>query len=871
MQPRRYLPERWRRGGHDTESWRNPRHVFQNSFLPRKQATLSETEVQYTMSDTLNERSYQPQTLEAEIQKFWEERKDHRAPATPEGEKYYVLAMFPYPSGQLHMGHVRNYSIVDAIARYQRMRGKSVLHPMGWDAFGLPAENAALKHGVAPAQWTFENIAHMRGQLKRLGLSYDWTREFATCTPEYYRWEQWLFLKLWERGLVYQKESTVNWDPVDQTVLANEQVVDGRGWRSGALVERREIRQWFLRITAYADELLQGLEQLQGQWPDQVLTMQRNWIGRSEGAEIHFPLVDEDGVIKVFSTRPDTLMGATYLALAPEHPLVLARARADSDLAAFVEDCKHVAVSEATVETQEKAGRPLGISVRHPLTGETLPVWAANFVLMGYGEGAVMAVPAHDQRDFEFAQKYGLPIRPVIQPAQAENAGTVDAAYTGPGRLYNSGPFDGLDSVEAKSRITAALEARGLGRKTVNWRLRDWGISRQRYWGTPIPMIHCPHCGVVPVPEAELPVVLPTHYQLRDPRSPLLDDPSFRDVPCPQCGAPAQRETDTMDTFVESSWYFARFTCPDAASMLDARAWSWMPVDQYVGGVEHAVLHLLYARFFNRLLRDFGLLPADGRFDEPFRRLLTQGMVLKDGAKMSKSKGNTVDPQELLDRYGADTARLFILFAAPPEQSLEWSDSAVEGAYRFLQRVWRLVQDYDGEPTPLPAKLSGAARDLRRAIHQCIERVTFNLEERHHFNVAIAACMELTNTLARVDGKDPELRAVLGEGLSALVRMLAPFTPHLAEACWMALGGKTALAHTPWPTVDPEALVADTLTLVVQVNGKLRERLDFPASADEAEIRSLTLAHPQVQKHMEGKELRRVIVVPGRLVNLVLS
>lgn len=450
------------------------------------------------MSDTLNERSYQPQTLEAEIQKFWEERKDHRAPATPEGEKYYVLAMFPYPSGQLHMGHVRNYSIVDAIARYQRMRGKSVLHPMGWDAFGLPAENAALKHGVAPAQWTFENIAHMRGQLKRLGLSYDWTREFATCTPEYYRWEQWLFLKLWERGLVYQKESTVNWDPVDQTVLANEQVVDGRGWRSGALVERREIRQWFLRITAYADELLQGLEQLQGQWPDQVLTMQRNWIGRSEGAEIHFPLVDEDGVIKVFSTRPDTLMGATYLALAPEHPLVLARARADSDLAAFVEDCKHVAVSEATVETQEKAGRPLGISVRHPLTGETLPVWAANFVLMGYGEGAVMAVPAHDQRDFEFAQKYGLPIRPVIQPAQAENAGTVDAAYTGPGRLYNSGPFDGLDSVEAKSRITAALEARGLGRKTVNWRLRDWGISRQRYWGTPIPMIHCPHCGVVP-------------------------------------------------------------------------------------------------------------------------------------------------------------------------------------------------------------------------------------------------------------------------------------------------------------------------------------------------------------------------------------
>ena len=823
------------------------------------------------MSDILNERSYQPQTLEAEIQKFWEAREDHRAPAEPDGEKFYVLAMFPYPSGQLHMGHVRNYSIVDAIARYQRMRGKSVLHPMGWDAFGLPAENAALKHGVAPAQWTFENIAHMRGQLKRLGLSYDWSREFATCTPEYYRWEQWLFLKLWEKGLVYQKESTVNWDPVDQTVLANEQVVDGRGWRSGALVERREIRQWFLRITAYAEELLQGLEQLQGHWPEQVLTMQRNWIGRSEGAEIHFPLVGEDAVIKVFSTRPDTLMGATYVALAPEHPLVLARASADPTLAAFVERCKHVAVSEATVETQEKEGHPLGITVRHPLTGESLPVWTANFVLMGYGEGAVMAVPAHDQRDFEFARKYGLPIRPVIQQPGAATDEQPEAAYTGPGRLFHSGPFDGLDSEEAKTRITETLAAQGLGRKTVNWRLRDWGISRQRYWGTPIPMIHCPHCGVVPVPEADLPVILPTHYQLQDPRSPLLEDPAFRDVACPQCGGPAQRETDTMDTFVESSWYFARFTCPDAQTMLDGRAQAWMPVDQYVGGVEHAVLHLLYARFFNRLLRDFGLLPADGRFDEPFRRLLTQGMVLKDGAKMSKSKGNTVDPQELLDRYGADTARLFILFAAPPEQSLEWSDSAVDGAYRFLQRVWRLVQDYGERPSPLPTELSPAARDLRRAIHQCIERVTFNLEERQHFNVAIAACMELTNHLARVDGDDAELRAVLGEGLRALVRMLAPFTPHLAEACWMTLGGETALAHTPWPEVDPEALLTETLTLVVQVNGKLRERLDFPASADEAEIRALTLAHPRVQKHVEGRELQRVIVVPGRLVNLVLS
>ena len=815
--------------------------------------------------------AYSPQEIEAAVQQRWQDQRTFKAAATPSGDKFYALAMFPYPSGQLHMGHVRNYSIADAIARYQRMLGKEVMQPMGWDAFGLPAENAALKHGLAPAQWTMDNIAHMRGQLQRLGLSYDWSREFATCTPDYYRWEQWLFVKLWEKGLVYQKLSTVNWDPVDQTVLANEQVVEGCGWRSGAPVERKEIVQYFLRITAYAEELLTGLDTLGGGWPEQVLTMQRNWIGRSEGAEIHFPLVAGDGVIKVFTTRPDTLMGATYLAVAPEHPLAIQAAGNSAELAAFLERCRHVAVSEASIETQEKEGHPLGLNVRHPLTGVELPVWTANFVLMGYGEGAVMSVPAHDQRDFEFARKYDLPIRAVIQAeAVATDGETMTEAYTGSGTLFNSGTFDGLANEEAKSRITADVAAKGLGRKTVNFRLRDWGISRQRYWGTPIPMIHCPQCGVVPVPERDLPVILPTHYQLKDPRSPLLDDPEFTQVACPQCGAAARRETDTMDTFVESSWYYARFACPDAGQMLDQRAADWLPVDQYVGGVEHAVLHLLYARFFNRLLRDVGLLPADGAHDEPFRRLLTQGMVLKDGSKMSKSKGNTVDPQGLIDRYGADTARLFILFAAPPEQHLEWSDSAVEGAYRFLNRFWRLVHEYGATPPALPAALSAEAVDLRRAVHQCIDRVSRNMDGRYHFNVAIAAIMELTNSLMKVPADAPaDLRAVLGEGLRALTLLLAPFAPHIAEVLWQKMGQSGVISHAPWPVADAGALRCDTVTLVIQVNGKLRERMDFPADADHADVEQAVLADPAMQRHLEGKTVRKVIIVPGRLVNVV--
>ncbi|MBU2851939.1 leucine--tRNA ligase [Acidithiobacillus ferrivorans] len=815
--------------------------------------------------------TYSPQELEAAVQQRWQDQQTFKAAARPSGEKFYALAMFPYPSGQLHMGHVRNYSIADAIARYQRMLGKEVMQPMGWDAFGLPAENAALKHGLAPAQWTMDNIAHMRGQLQRLGLSYDWSREFATCTPDYYRWEQWLFVKLWEKGLVYQKLSTVNWDPVDQTVLANEQVVDGCGWRSGAPVERREIVQYFLRITAYAEELLSGLDTLSEGWPEQVLTMQRNWIGRSEGAEIHFPLATSDGVIKVFTTRPDTLMGATYLAVAPEHPLAIQAAENSTELAAFLERCRHGSVSEASIETQEKEGHPLGLNVQHPLTGVELPVWTANFVLMGYGEGAVMSVPAHDQRDFEFACKYGLPIRAVIQAEGVATDGeAMTEAYTGSGTLFNSGTFDGLANDEAKSHITAAVAARGLGQKTVNFRLRDWGISRQRYWGTPIPMIHCPHCGVVPVPERDLPVILPTHYQLKDPRSPLLDDPEFTQVACPQCGAAARRETDTMDTFVESSWYYARFACPDAEQMLDQRAADWLPVDQYVGGVEHAVLHLLYARFFNRLLRDVGLLPADGAHDEPFRHLLTQGMVLKDGSKMSKSKGNTVDPQGLIDRYGADTARLFILFAAPPEQHLEWSDSAVEGAYRFLNRFWRLVHEYGATPPALPAELSAAAVDLRRAVHQCIDRVSRNMSGRYHFNVAIAAIMELTNSLMKVPADAPaDLRAVLGEGLRALTLLLAPFAPHIAEVLWEKLGQSGVIGHASWPVADAGALRCDTVTLVIQINGKLRERMDFPADADNASVEQRVLADPAMQHHLEGKTVRKVIIVPGRLVNVV--
>ncbi|MBK1692873.1 leucine--tRNA ligase [Ectothiorhodospira mobilis] len=812
---------------------------------------------------------YQPETVEAEAQQWWEENACFRAREGTDREPFYCLSMFPYPSGRLHMGHVRNYTIGDVIARYQRMRGRDVLQPMGWDAFGLPAENAAMKHGVPPAQWTYENIDYMRGQLKRLGFAYDWSREIATCTPDYYRWEQWLFLRLLEKGLVYRKTAVVNWDPVDQTVLANEQVIEGRGWRSGALVERREIPQWFVRITAYAQELLEGLDQLEG-WPQEVRTMQRNWIGRSEGVEFDFQVEGHDP-LRVYTTRPDTLMGVTYVAVAADHPLARQVAEGNPDVARFVEQCRHEAVSEALMATQEKRGVDTGVRALHPVTGEPVPVWVANFVLMEYGTGAVMAVPAHDQRDWEFARAHGLPIRQVIRPAEGEEA-DVDleqGAYTEKGVLIHSGPFDGLDSQQAFEAIAAFLEERGLGQRRVNYRLRDWGVSRQRYWGCPIPIIHCPQCGAVPVPEDQLPVVLPEDVAFDGEGSPLKKMPEFYETTCPRCGGAAQRETDTFDTFFESSWYYARYTCPDSdTAMVDERGRHWLPVDQYVGGIEHAILHLLYARFFHKLMRDEGLVPGD----EPFTRLLTQGMVLKDGAKMSKSKGNTVDPQALIEHYGADTVRLFMMFAAPPEMSLEWSDSGVEGAFRFLKRLWRQVHTHvSAGPAPAldPQDLTEAQAALRRKLHQTLAKVSDDLERRYTFNTAIAACMELMNDLGRFEDDSPQGRALVQEVLEGVVLMLAPIVPHITHRLWKELGHDEAVVDRPWPQVDPAALECATQEIVVQVNGKLRGRIQVPSDADRDTIQAAALADEHVQRHTEGKSIAKVIVVPGKLVNVV--
>ncbi|MFP4079744.1 MAG: leucine--tRNA ligase [Ectothiorhodospira sp.] len=812
---------------------------------------------------------YQPETVETEAQQWWEDNTCFRARERTDREPFYCLSMFPYPSGRLHMGHVRNYTIGDVIARYQHMRGRNVLQPMGWDAFGLPAENAAMKHGVPPAQWTYENIDYMRGQLKRLGFAYDWSREIATCAPDYYRWEQWLFLRLFEKGLVYRKTAVVNWDPVDQTVLANEQVIEGRGWRSGALVERREIPQWFVRITAYAQELLEGLDQLEG-WPQEVRTMQRNWIGRSEGVEFDFQ-VEGHEALRVYTTRPDTLMGVTYMAVAADHPLARRVAEGNPDVARFVEQCRHEAVSEALMATQEKRGVDTGMRAIHPITGDPVPVWVANFVLMEYGTGAVMAVPAHDQRDWEFARAHGLPIRQVIRPADG-GAGAVDleqGAFTEKGVLIQSGPFDGLDSAQAFEAISAFLEERGLGQRRVNYRLRDWGVSRQRYWGCPIPIIHCPQCGAVPVPEDQLPVVLPEDVAVDGEGSPLKRMPEFYETTCPQCGGAAQRETDTFDTFFESSWYYARYTCPDSATaMLDGRGRHWLPVNQYVGGIEHAILHLLYARFFHKLMRDEGLVPGD----EPFTRLLTQGMVLKDGAKMSKSKGNTVDPQALIEHYGADTVRLFMMFAAPPEMSLEWSDSGVEGAFRFLKRLWRQVHAHvSAGPAPAldPRDLTEAQSALRRKLHQTLAKVSDDLERRYTFNTAIAACMELMNDLGRFEDDSPQGRALVQEALEGVVLMLAPIVPHISHRLWRELGHDDAVVDRPWPQVDPTALESATQEIVVQVNGKLRGRIQVPSDADREAIQAAALADDHVQRHTEGRSIAKVIVVPGKLVNVV--
>jgi len=724
--------------------------------------------------------TYNPDLVEQEAREYWDREQCFVVDEDPDKEKFYSLTMFPYPSGQLHMGHVRVFTINDVIARYQRMQGKHVLQPIGWDAFGMPAENAAIKRGIPPAKWTYQNIEDMRAQFKRLGYGYDWTREITTCKPEYYRWEQWLFTKLFEKGLVYRKNSIVNWDPVDQTVLANEQVIDGRGWRSGALVERREIPQWFMKITAYADELLDNLDRLDG-WPDSVKTMQRNWIGRSEGIELSFDVPGEDDKLSVYTTRPDTLMGVTYMAVAAEHPLAQKAAATQPDVAAFIEDCKTMQAAEAALETMEKKGMPLGISATHPISGEEVPLWVANFVLMGYGTGAVMAVPGHDHRDWEFANKYGLPITQVIAPLDGSSIDVSEGAYVDHGLSVNSGDIDGMTFEQSFAAIAEKFEAEGRGKRTVNYRLRDWGVSRQRYWGTPIPIVYCDDCGAQTVPEDQLPVVLPEDVELTGVGSPLKSMPEFYETECPKCGKPAKRETDTFDTFVESSWYFSRYACPDSdKAMLDERESYWMPVDQYTGGIEHAILHLLYARFFQKLLRDIGL----SSVDEPFTNLLTQGMVLKDGAKMSKAKGNTVDPQALIDRFGADTVRLFMMFAAPPEQSLEWSDDGVQGASRFLKRFWNAVQNYSAEGTA-PAldidALDDGQRDLRRKTHQTIAKVSDDIGRRYTFNTAIAAAMELLNAVNRFADSTTQGRAVKGEALEAVVLLLSPIVPHICH------------------------------------------------------------------------------------------
>jgi leucyl-tRNA synthetase len=812
--------------------------------------------------------AYHPEIIEKNAQEYWEEARCFEVGEDTGKEKFYCLTMFPYPSGKLHMGHVRVFTISDVFARFQRMQGKHVLQPMGWDAFGMPAENAAIKRGVPPAKWTYENIEDMRGQMKRLGYAYDWTREIKTCDPDYYRWEQWLFTKMFAKGLVYRKNSIVNWDPVDQTVLANEQVIDGRGWRSDAIVERREIPQWFMKITAYADELLEELDRMPG-WPDSVKTMQRNWIGRSEGVELTFDVAGEDKPLTVFTTRPDTLFGVTYMAVAAEHPLAEKAAAGNPEIAAFIAECKQTDAAEATLETMEKKGMPLGISVIHPLTGDEVPLWVANFVLMSYGTGAVMAVPGHDERDWEFAKKHGLPITQVIAPTDGTKIDIQEAVFIDKGVTVNSGEYNGLGYEDAFNAIADWFEKSGRGRRTINYRLRDWGVSRQRYWGTPIPIIYCDDCDAVPVPEDQLPVVLPEDIEFTGHGSPLKDMPEFINVPCPKCGKDARRETDTFDTFVESSWYFARYACPDSdTAMLDERAAYWTPVDQYTGGIEHAILHLLYARFFQRVMRDEGLTEVS----EPFTNLLTQGMVLKDGAKMSKNKGNTVDPQELIAKYGADTVRLFMMFAAPPEQSLEWSDEGVQGSFRFLKRFWNAVQRHaDGGPVgDLDAGvLNARQKDLRRKTHQSIAKISDDLGRRYTFNTAIAASMELLNAVTRFEDESDAGRAVVHEALGAVVLMLSPMVPHICHSLWAVLGHTTALIDVPWPQVDAGALVADEIEIVVQVNGKVRGRISVAVDADSDSVGELAIADPNVQRFISDKEIRKTIVVPGRLVNIV--
>ncbi len=912
------------------------------------------------------DEQYLPEKVEQDAREYWDKHKMFMAVEDPGREKFYCLSMFPYPSGKLHMGHVRNYTIGDVIARYQRMQGRNVLQPMGWDAFGLPAENAAMANGVPPAQWTYDNIAYMKKQLKSLGFAIDWDRELATCKPEYYKWNQWLFLRMLEKGIAYKKTGSVNWDPVDQTVLANEQVIDGRGWRTGAPVEKREIPMYYLAITRYAEELLADLDQLP-EWPERVRAMQANWIGKSIGVRFAFPykLDGREEKLWVFTTRADTIMGVTFCAVAAEHPLATHAAKHNPRLAAFVEECKRGTVMEADLATIEKKGMPTGITVTHPLTGEQIPVWVGNYVLMGYGEGAVMAVPAHDKRDWDFAVLNNIQIKRVIASKQLledryraiealNKAGVTfdekkitdiryieddlfkrnmpktaeqvvsslhtqllhESPYVDYGVVINSGKYNGLDYAAAVDAIAADLKARGLGDKQVMWRLRDWGISRQRYWGCPIPIIHCDRCGDVPVPDEDLPVVLPEDCVPDGTGNPLNKRPDFVNCSCPKCGAAARRETDTMDTFVDSSWYYARYCGADnARAMVDERAAYWMPVDQYIGGIEHAILHLLYSRFWWKVMRDEGLV----RGDEPFARLLTQGMVLNEiffrkpasgrvvyynpadveikldekgqriGAilksdgqpvesggigTMSKSKNNGIDPQALIERYGADTARLFTMFAAPPEMTLEWSDEAVAGAHRFLRRLWKMVAEHVAAGPPAAGDFTGlspALQEQRRLTHQTLQKVTDDMGRRRTFNTAIAAVMELTNALGKLGDNSAQARQVRHEALDIIVRVLSPIIPHITHTLWFALGHRDAVVKAPWPTVDTSALKQDILEIVVQVNGKLRGRVSVPAQAGEDRVREIVLADEAVTRHVGGKAVKKVIVVPGKLVNIVIT
>jgi leucyl-tRNA synthetase len=831
-------------------------------------------------------QDYNSKEIEAKWQKIWEEQKLFKVTEDPQKKKYYLLEMFPYPSGRIHMGHVRNYCIGDVIARFKTMQGYNVLHPMGWDAFGMPAENAAIEHQIHPSKWTWDNINFMRQQLKKLGLSYDWEREIASCHPEYYRWTQWFFLKMYEMGLVYRRKAWVNWCQTCQTVLANEQVEGGLCWRCNQPVAQKELEQWFLKITSYAEELLEKCEELTQGWPERVLAMQKNWIGKSIGAEVDFPVKDSPEVIRVYTTRPDTLYGATFMLLAPEHPLALVLTKDTEYERSVQEFIKQVGQEDRFTRTSglgEKKGVFTGRYAINPLNNQPIPIWLSNFVLMEYGTGAIMSVPAHDQRDLDFARKYNLPVKVVIQPYGDQlDEETMTEAYEAEGYLVNSGPFNDLNSQVAREKITQYLEEKEIGQKAINYRLRDWGISRQRYWGAPIPMVYCPSCGIVPVPYQDLPVILPIDIDFKfKGRSPLLDCPEFLHTTCPQCGQAAQRETDTMDTFICSSWYFDRYTCPHyQEGPLDPEAVNyWMPVDQYIGGIEHAILHLLYARFYTKVLRDMGIL----KIDEPFLNLLTQGMVIKDGAKMAKSKGNVVDPDELIEKYGADTVRLFILFASPPERDLEWSDQGVEGCARFLNRVWRLYQNYLAVLKDIKLDSNNLqdcppeVRPLRRKTHQTIKKVTDDIQNRYHFNTAISAIMELVNTIYSmnippvIDLANRSCLMVLKEALQTLILLLSPFAPHIADEMWEGLGNQMSVIRQPWPSFDPEVAKEEEIEIVIQINGKVRSRLLVNSEIAEEDLKVKVLANPRVKEFIRDKPVQRIIIVPKRLVNLVVK